>query len=239
MCPMWPLRQQLWVWETGEERQWGEETVESVCPHCPRSRASRGGAGLWLSVLSGWLAVTWECCGGTGCSYLLCHAGGRSQGGTATESPALPGAPPGVVLLQAAQCKTQPEGSSELIANILQKSYFLVITLIWFSVFSFVWSCYEPSCLILCPLSWEQGKRSHSTCTVLAVFGLSGSVAVSRCYSVQPTRDVSFWKNDWSWACSFEAFETTELFQIVMSEQFVELGCRYCLPVHVSSDSWN
>lgn len=44
-----------------------------------------------------------------------------------------------------------------------------------------------------------------------AVSGLSGSVAVSRCYSGQPTSDVSFWKNGWSWTC--EAFETTKLFQ--------------------------
>lgn len=98
-------------------------------PSLSRRQGKHRGAGLWLAVLSGWLAVTWQRCGGTGCSYLFCHAGGRSQGGTATESPALPGAPPGVVLLQAAQCKTEPEGSSELIANILQKSYFLVITL--------------------------------------------------------------------------------------------------------------
>lgn len=52
------------------------------------------------------------------------------QGGTVTESPTLPEAPPGVVPLHAAQYKTEPEGLNELIANILQKSYFLVITLI-------------------------------------------------------------------------------------------------------------
>lgn len=206
--PYGRFRQQLWVWGDGRG-----ETVGCVCPDCPSSRAGRGAAGLSVCLSVG------LCCQ-AGCRCLLSRAGGRSQGGTAPESPALPGAPPGVVLLQAAQCKTEPEGSGELIANILQKSYFLVITLTWFSVFSFVWSCYEPSCLILCLLSWEQGKCSRST--FHPCFGLSASVAASGCCSVQLTSDVSFGNNDWSWACSYEAFETTKLFQIVGLEQFVK-----------------
>lgn len=105
------------------KRQWGLRAL--TVPKYGKQRDSRAVAFCTVRLFG----VTWECCSGTGCSYLLCHAGGRSQGGTATESPALPGAPPGVVLLQAAQCKTEPEGSSELIASILQKSYFLVITL--------------------------------------------------------------------------------------------------------------
>lgn len=222
--------------EMGEERQWG--VCALTVPAAGQAEGRQGCLSVCLSVCAVRpLPVTRPRCSGTGCRCLLSRAGGRSQGGTAPESPALPGAPPGVVLLQAARCKTEPEGSGELIANILQKSYFLVITLTWFSVFSFVWSCYEPSCLILCLLSWEQGKCSCST--FHPCFGLSASVAATGCCSVQLTSDVSFGNNDWSWACSYEAFETTKLFQIVGLEQFVKLGSRYCLPVHVSSDLWN
>lgn len=91
----------------------------------------------------------------------------------------------------------------------------------------------EPSCLIFSLLLWETGNHSHTICTIPAVVCLLVSAAVSRCILkhccclIQQTKNVFLQKNGWSWTCSYDAFESTKLIQIVGVEQFAELGSGY------------